>query len=262
MDLTRCDRCQSVFLEEMKRVPFTSIAVRWIASVAAGLMVVSGTAQETGILKTDKDRESYAIGVDMARNLKGRAIKVEAEPLLQGMRDVLSGGKLLMADEDLRKTLKTWQTDLKSNQLKGASAKPATIADENLAKGLAFLAQNKTNAGVVTLPSGLQYKVLKAGTGRKPTEADTVECHHRTRFIDGKEYSGTYLIGAPATLQVGQAVAAWKEALPLMSVGSKWRLFIPPQLAYGEKGVLDGRGRTRIGPNVTLICELELLGIK
>jgi FKBP-type peptidyl-prolyl cis-trans isomerase FklB len=178
------------------------------------------------------------------------------------MRDVLSGSKLLMTDEDLRKTLRAWQDELRKQRSQATAGAPEDVAQENLAKGAAFLAQNKTNAGVVTLPSGLQYKILKAGNGRKPSPTDTVECHHLTRFIDGTEYNTTYRVGTPATFKIGEAPAAWKQALPLMPVGSKWQLFIPPQLAYGEKGVEDARGRTKIGPNTTLICELELVAIK
>ena len=232
----------------------------WICSV--GMLTVQLSAQQANTFKTEKDKESYAIGVDMARNIKGRAVQVEVEPLLRGMRDVLSGSKLLMTDEDLRKTLKAWQDELRKQRSQATAGAPEDVAQENLAKGAAFLAQNKTNAGVVTLPSGLQYRILKAGNGRKPSPTDTVECHHVTRFIDGTEYNTTYRTGIPATLKVSATNAAWKEALPLMPVGSKWQLFIPPQLAYGEKGVTDARGRSKIGPNTTLICELELLAIK
>ena len=255
-------------LEAMQAIltilPTLSTGRRWLAALAAVLLAAQGIAQEAGLLQTDKARESYAVGADLARTLKGRAVEVEVEPLLRGMRDVLSGSQLQMTDEDLRKTLRAWQDGIRKTRVRGTTAgAPVNIAEENLAKGAAFLAQNKTNAGVVTLPSGLQYKILKAGTGPKPSLTDTVECHHQTSFIGGIEYNSSYLSGIPANIKVGQAGAAWKEALPLMPVGSKWRLFIPPQLAYGEKGVVEARGnRTRIGPNVTLICELELLGIK
>jgi FKBP-type peptidyl-prolyl cis-trans isomerase FklB len=236
--------------------------MRFLGALAACLLATQGVAQAADILQTEKDKESYAVGADMARNLKGRAVEVELEPLLQGMRDVLSAGKLLMSDEDLRKTLKAWQDKIRKQQFQTRTVAPVTVAQENMAKGAAFLAQNKTNAGVVTLPSGLQYKILKAGNGRQPTATDTVEFHQKTKFIDGKEYNSTYLVGIPATLKVSEAVAGWREVLPLMPVGSKWQLFIPPHLAYGEKGVVDGRGRAKIEPNSTLICELELLAIK
>ena len=259
-------------LEAMNAIPtilptiFSNLSTvrRCLAALAAGLLAAQGTAQEADLLKTDKARESYAVGADMARNLKGRAVEAEVEPLLRGMRDVLSGSALLMTDEELRKSLRVWQDKIRIKRVQATTAgAPADIAEENLAKGTAFLAQNQTNAGVVTLPSGLQYKILKAGTGPKPSLTDTVECQHKTSFIDGIEYNSSYRSGIPAHLKVGQAGPAWKEALPLMPVGSKWQLFIPSQLAYGEKGVVEARGnRTKIGPNAALICELELLTIK
>ena len=230
--------------------------------MAASFVAAAGSAQEANVLKTEKDKESYAIGADMARNIKGRALQVDVEPLLQGMRDVLTGAKLQMTDEDLRKTLREWQDEFRKKRSQATAGAPESVAQENLAKGAAFLAQNKTNADVVTLPSGLQYKILKAGNGRQPAASDTVEFHHRSTFIDGTENNSTYRFGTPATIKVSGAIAAWKEALLLMPVGSKWQLFIPPQLAYGEKGVVDARGRTKIGPNTTLICDIELLGIK
>jgi UDP-GlcNAc:undecaprenyl-phosphate/decaprenyl-phosphate GlcNAc-1-phosphate transferase len=234
----------------------------WITIFGLGSLALPGHCGEPSIVQTPKDKESYAIGVDMARTMKGRRVQVEIEPLLQGMRDALTGAELKMTDEDLRKTLRAWQDERRGTPAPTTIAGPAGVAQENLAKGAAFLAQNKTNAGVVTLPSGLQYKILKAGSGPKPKATDTVECHHRSTFIDGIENTSTYRVGAPATIKINSAIAAWKEALPLMSVGSKWQLFIPPQLAYGEKGVVDARGRTKIAPNTTLICEMELVGIK
>jgi len=243
-------------------LPTLSTTRLLLAALAAGLLAAQGTAQEAGLLKTDQARESYAIGVDMAKNIRGRAVDVEVESLLKGMQDVFSGGKLLMSDADIRQTLRNWNEAMRNKRVPTTASVNGTVAEENLAKGVAFMAQNRTNAGVVTLPSGLQYLILKAGAGPRPALSDMVECHQKSMFIDGKEYNSTYLAGTPAILKVGEAVAAWKEALPLMPVGSKWRLFIPPQLAYGEKGVLDGRGRTKIGPNTTLICELDLLAIK
>jgi UDP-GlcNAc:undecaprenyl-phosphate/decaprenyl-phosphate GlcNAc-1-phosphate transferase len=234
----------------------------WMAVLAASCLPAKASAQQANALKTDKDKQSYAIGVDMARTMKGRRVQVDVDPLLQGMRDVLTGAELKMTDEDLRKTLRAWQDERRGTPSPAVIAGPAGVAQENLAKGTAFLAQNQTNAGVVTLPSGLQYKILKAGNGPQPKATDTVECHHRSTFIDGIENNSTYRVGAPATIKISSAIAAWKEALPLMSVGSKWRLFIPPQLAYGQKGVVDARGRTKIAPNSTLICDMELVGIK
>jgi UDP-GlcNAc:undecaprenyl-phosphate/decaprenyl-phosphate GlcNAc-1-phosphate transferase len=247
----------------LRRKPRTVLnCTTWIAIFGLGFLALPGHGGEPSVVQTPKDKESYAIGVDMARNIKTRRVQVELEPFFQGMRDVLSGAQLQMSEEDLRKTVRAWQDELRVQRSQTTTHGPGSVAQENLAKGAAFLAQNKTNAGVVTLPSGMQYKILKAGNGPKPAATDTVECHHRSTFIDGRENSSTYLVGAPATIKISTAIAAWKEALPLMTVGSKWQLFIPPQLAYGEKGVVDPRGRIKIGPNSTLICEMELVGIK
>jgi FKBP-type peptidyl-prolyl cis-trans isomerase FklB len=133
----------------------------------------------------------------------------------------------------------------------------AAAGEENKKAGEAFLAQNKGKQGVVTLPSGLQYKILKAGNGKKPTENDTVECNYRGTLINGTEFDSSYRRGQPATFGVGQVIPGWREALQLMPVGSKWELYVPPDLAYGERGA----GRD-IGPNSTLVFEVELLGIQ
>jgi FKBP-type peptidyl-prolyl cis-trans isomerase FklB len=129
-------------------------------------------------------------------------------------------------------------------------------AADNKKEGDAFLAENMKKEGVMALPSGLQYKILKAGSGKMPTDADTVECNYRGTFINGTEFDSSYRTGKPATLKVKGVIPGWQEALKLMPVGSKWQLFIPPQLAYGE------RGSGPIGPNATLIFDLELLAIK
>ena len=159
-----------------------------------------------------------------------------------------------MTEESLRKTMVTYQTELRQKQ---ARARQAALVNNKKA-GDAFLAQNKTKEGVVTLPSGLQYKVLKAGTGRKPADADTVECHYRGTFINGTEFDSTYG-GQPAAFKVqeGGGIPGWREALKLMPVGSKWQLFLPAELAFGERGTSRG-----IEPNATLIFELELIAVK
>ena len=235
--------------------------MKWITALAAALLTAQASEIEPAALKTQNDKDSYAIGADLARNLKRQGVQIEVEVLLRGMRDGLTDAKRLMTEDEIRETLRAYQTELRRKQFQ-ARGGTGPIAEANLEKGAAFLAQNKTKEGVVTLPSGLQYKVLKAGNGRKPTATDTVECHHRGVFIDGTEYNSTYRIGMPATLKVNEGIAAWKEVLPLMPMGSTWQLFVPPHLAYGERGVVDAKGRPKIGPNTTMIFELELVGIK
>jgi len=232
----------------------------WGMLTAVGLWAAPGGAQQALVLKTQKDKDSYAIGADLARNLKRQGLQVESAALLQGMRDVLAGGKLLMTDEDLRETLRVLQAEQRRKQIL-ARGGTAAVAEVNRGKGAAFLAQNKTNPGVVCLPSGLQYLILKTGNGRKPALTDTFECHFRGALIDGQEFAGSEP-GKPVTFRMSEVIPGWKEALQLMPTGSKWRLFIPPQLAYGEQGAGRARLSPKIGPNATLIYDLELLAIK
>ena len=215
------------------------------------LLAAQVRAEETQVLKTEKDRLSYSLGADMGRNLQRQGVDVDVELVIRGLKDGLSREKLLISENDVRKTLQMFQTELRRKR-----AVAARIAEEeNKKAGDAFLAENKTKEGVTTLPSGLQYKVLKAGDGRKPTDADTVLCQYRGTLIDGTEFDGTEP-GKPANLTVNGVIRGWSEALKLMPVGSKWQIFIPPQLAYG------GRGSGLIGPNATIIFEVELLAIQ
>ncbi|HEY5912831.1 MAG TPA: FKBP-type peptidyl-prolyl cis-trans isomerase [Verrucomicrobiae bacterium] len=243
----------------MRETPSTLI--KCLSAFALGLLAVQTFAEEQTVLKTQKDKDSYAVGADLARNLKRRGVQMEPEALLQGMRDGLSGQKLLMTEDDLQETLRAVQNEARQKAIMTRQGK-SVVADETGEKGAAFLAQNKTNQGVVCLPSGLQYKILKAGDGRKPTAADTIECNFRGTLIDGRDFAGNNPAVGPVTYKVSDVIAGWKEALQLMPVGSKWQLFIPPQLAYGEQGVGRTRIAPRIGPNTTLIYELELLAIK
>ena len=225
----------------------------WMAVLATLILTAPLGAGEAPELKTSKEKISYGIGVDMSRNFKLQGIDFDVEALLKGFRDDSSGGKLLMTEEDMRAILSAYQKELMQKRMQVMQA----MSDENKKMGDAFLAENKKKEGVVTLPSGLQYKILKAGDGRMPTEADTVECDYRGTLINGTEFDSSHRTGKPATFKVTGLIAGWTEALKLMPVGSKWQLFIPPQLAYGERGA----GNV-IGPNETLIFELELLAIK
>ena len=225
--------------------------LQWMAVLALGFLVVHAIAEQTTVLKTSKEKMSYAIGVQMARNLKRMEVDVAPDVLTKAMRDVLSGETLLMSDEDLRLAISSYQAGLRQRQAKALK----TAAENNRKEGDAFLEANKAKQGVVTLPSGLQYKVLEAGDGKKPTEADTVECRYRGTLINGTEFDSSH--GQPATFKVPGVIPGWREALRLIPVGSKWQLFIPPHLAYAERGA----GRD-IGPNATLIFELEILAVK
>ena len=219
------------------------------------LLTAQVSGAEPGVLKTQKEKVSYAVGAEVAKSIKQQGIDLDVDVLLKAVKDVLSAQNLLMTDDEIRKTTATVHAELKQKRMQGMRVRTKD-AEENRKEGEAFLAENKTKEGVVTLPSGLQYRILKAGDGKKPSDADTVECHYRGTLINGTEFDGTEE-GKPANLKVSALIPGWKEAMKLMLVGSKWQIFIPPQLAYGERGV----GRD-IGPNATLIFEVELLAIK
>ena len=239
----------------------TSITPKWTMVIALCLPVACMGADEAAELKTQKDRDSYAIGSDLAKTLKRQGVEVEAGPLLQGMRDALASDKLLMTEDDIRETLRVYQLEMRKKRLQTRGG-TAALADDNRETGAAFLDKNKTNDGVVTLPSGLQYKILEAGDGPHPTAADTVEYHFRGTLLDGTEFNSSHRAGKPVLVKVGEAIAGIKEAMQLMPVGSKWMLYIPSALAYGEKGVMGSRNRYQIPPNSTLMLEVQLLAIK
>ncbi len=210
-------------------------------------------AAQSGSLATDKQKESYALGMNIARRLASQPVELDKDALAQGFKDELSGGKTQLTDDEAAVELKKLSDEAQAN----AQKRQQEAAEANMKEGEAFLAANKTKPGVVALPSGLQYKIEKAGTGPKPTASDTVVCNYRGTFLDGKEFDSSYKRGQPATFPVGGVIKGWTEALQLMPVGSKWELFIPSNLAYGERGA----GGV-IGPNETLIFEVELLSIK
>jgi FKBP-type peptidyl-prolyl cis-trans isomerase FklB len=211
-------------------------------------------AQEPPVLKTEQDKVNYGLGVGVARNFKNQGLEVNLELVIRGMKDTLTNATLLMTEEDLAKTMYAFQQEM---QQKLVQARKLAM-EKNKKEGDAFLAENAKKEGVKVLPSGLQYKILKAGDGKIPTSADSVECNYRGTFIDGKEFDNSYKMGKPVTFKIQAGVIpGWSEVLQLMPVGSKWQVFLPPTLAYGENGA-----GSQIGPNVTLIFEIELLSIK
>ena len=205
-------------------------------------------------LTTDRDKESYALGMDIAKGLKAQSIDVDTALMLRGLKDSLSGGKTLLTEDEEKDALTKLQSEVRQKQ----EEERKELAEKNLKDGQAFLAANKTKEGVIVLPSGLQYKILTEGTGRKPTATDTVICQYRGTLIDGTEFDSSYKRGQPATFPLGRVIKGWTEALQLMPVGSKWQLVIPPDLAYGERGYPG----TPIGPNAALVFEIELLSIR
>jgi FKBP-type peptidyl-prolyl cis-trans isomerase FklB len=204
-------------------------------------------------LTTQKDKASYAIGLNVGRNLHKDSVEVDPSIVARGIKDGLAGGKTLLTEDEVKAALVALQTDVQKRQEESM----AQLGEVNKKAGDEFLAANKTKDGVVTLPDGLQYKILTQGTGPKPTAKDSVVCNYRGTLIDGKEFDSSYKRGQPATFPVGQVIPAWTEALQLMPVGSKWQLFIPSELAYGTRSPSPD-----IGPNSTLIFEVELLSIQ
>ena len=206
-------------------------------------------ADDTNVLSDEKSKASYAIGMMLGHNWQQQSIDVDPELVLRGLKDVQSGKPTLLTQAEMQSTLKSFQQSIAAKQMKAR----AELAEKNKAIGAAFLATNKNIAGVVTLPDGLQYKVLTNGTGAIPTPDSTVSVNYRGTFIDGTEFDSSAKVGHPVQFQANHVIHGWTEALTQMKVGSKWQLFIPSELAYGEQG---NRG---IPPNSTLIFEVELI---
>jgi FKBP-type peptidyl-prolyl cis-trans isomerase FklB len=215
------------------------------------------TAKKLGpaplVLKTPKDKASYAIGLNIGKGLHKDSVDVDPAILLRGLKDALAGGKTLLTDDEAKAAMVAIQADLRKKQ----DAKMEIVGGENKKEGETFLVANKAKEGVVTLPDGLQYKILKEGTGAKPSAADSVVCNYKGTLIDNTEFDSSYKRGQPATFPVGQVIKGWTEVLQLMPVGSKWQIFVPSELGYGPRGAGGA-----IGPNATLIFEIELLSIQ
>jgi FKBP-type peptidyl-prolyl cis-trans isomerase len=200
-----------------------------------------------------EDRFSYALGMNLGMQLHRQSVDVDPNLLIEGLKDALAGGKTKLTEEEVRATF----TEMQAAVTKKQQEKTAAMGEANKKEGAEFLAANKTKPGVVTLPSGLQYKIITTGTGPKPTTADSVVCNYKGTLINGKEFDSSYKRGQPATFPVTGVIKGWTEALQLMTVGSKWELFVPADLAYGEQQ----RGPD-ITPNSTLIFEVELMSIQ
>jgi FKBP-type peptidyl-prolyl cis-trans isomerase FklB len=205
-------------------------------------------AGEAIVLKNENDRLSYSYGFKIGESLKHNEVTVNPEVLAKGLQDVVSGAKPLMTEEDMRSSLQRLQDKLRVAKYAERKKK----AEEYRGEGRDFLAANAKKPGVVTLSSGLQYKVLKEGTGKSPGAHDSVTVNYRGTLINGQEFDSSYRKGKPATFRVDGVIKGWTEALQLMKKGAKWQLFIPPDLAYGERGALADR---------TLIFDVELISV-
>ncbi|HVF71973.1 MAG TPA: FKBP-type peptidyl-prolyl cis-trans isomerase [Chthoniobacterales bacterium] len=226
---------------------------RFIICLSALSAASLGLAQDKPQLKDQKDKASYSIGYDIGSTFKKQNIELNADALLAGMKEAMAGKEGTLTKEEREKTLETFQKEMMEKQV--AASKEA--AAKNLAEGEKFLAENKKKEGIKTTASGLQYKVVKEGNGPTPKDTDTVVTNYRGTLIDGTEFDSSYKRNEPATFPVNRVIKGWTEALQLMKVGSKYQLYIPAALGYGERGA----GKD-IGPNATLVFDVELLSIK
>ena len=222
------------------------------AILSVSLLSTFSMAAEKPALKDAKDKESYSLGYQFGQTLKAQGLDLDMDVYTSGIQDALTGANPRLSQDEMRATVAELQ-----KRLTGARQKEIKeMADKTLAEGKVFLEENKRKDGVVALPSGLQYKVLTEGSGKMPKVTDSVTVHYRRTLTNGNEFDSSHKRGQPATLQVGKVIRGWTEALQLMKEGSKWELFIPPQLAYGD------RGTGSIPPNSTLIFEVELISVK
>lgn len=224
--------------------------------VAAALSLAMSTAiaaTDAPSLQTDLDKLSYSIGSDLGKNFKRQGIDVNPTIMAKGIQDGMAGGALLLTDDQMKDVLNKFQKDLMAKRTAEFNKK----AEDNKTKGEAFLNQNKSKAGVVTLPDGLQYKIIKAGTGTKPTKEDTVTVEYTGRLIGGEVFDSTDKAGKPATFKLSQVIPGWTEALQLMPAGSTWEIYVPSNLAYGQRSVGGP-----IGPNETLVFNVHLISVK
>ena len=224
------------------------------AALALGLIAGSLTAADTKMtLKDDKDKVSYSIGLNIGRSIKSEGLDINPDALAAAMKDVFAGTKPLLTDEEIQTVMQDFQKKMMAKQM---AAREEGLA-KNKGEGEKFLAENKKKEGIKTTASGLQYKVITEGKGKTPKATDTVKTHYRGTLINGTEFDSSYKRGEPAEFPVNGVIKGWTEALQLMKEGSKWQLFIPSELAYGERGA----GKD-IGPNSTLIFDIELLSVK
>ncbi|MFA5960950.1 MAG: FKBP-type peptidyl-prolyl cis-trans isomerase [Tatlockia sp.] len=232
--------------------------MRLVALAAMGLamsttIAATGAVAPASSLTTDTDKLSYSIGADLGKNFKKQGIDISPAAMAKGLQDGMAGGQLLLTDEQMMDVLNKFQKELMAKRSTDFNKK----AVENKQKGETFLNQNKTKEGVVTLPSGLQYKILAKGEGAKPTKDDMVTVEYTGTLINGQVFDSTQSSGKPATFKVTQVIPGWTEILQLMPSGSTWEVYVPSNMAYGARN-MGGP----IGPNETLVFKIHLISIK
>lgn len=255
---------QAFSMELVVKAHKNNFLVFEITPVSAPKPAARPAAEAPLVLKSKGD-VSYAAGMSLAKALQEQSVEVDEDSLIQGITDTLSGSKTRMTEEQALAALAGLYTD---QRIVEEGLNRTAVGEKNKREGEAFLAENKKKEGVVTLPSGLQYKIIKAGEGEKPGANDVVDLQYRGTFIDGREFDNTFG-RAIVTFPLNAVIKGWQEALQLMPVGSQWQLFVPSELAYGERGAGGGGGRRAggprpqtVGPNATLVFELELLGLE
>jgi FKBP-type peptidyl-prolyl cis-trans isomerase FklB len=222
---------------------------KWLVALGIFFVTAGVCPAQDGALTTEKDKVSYVLGMIVGRDMKSQGIELNTDSFSRGFKDTVSGAKPMISDQEAEQIMAAFRSEM------GSKAKK--LGEQNKKAGEAFLADNKKKEGVKTLPSGVQYKVLKTGTGKMPTASDTVTVHYRGTLVDGTEFDSSYKRGEPATFPLRGVIPGWTEALQLMKTGSKWQIFIPAEKAYGESGA----GGV-IPPNSALIFEVELVSVQ
>lgn len=227
--------------------------VKWIVGALGFAVSLPLLAADAPALKTMEDKVSYSIGSDLGKNLKRQGIDINPQIFAKGMEDGMKGGELLMTEDEMKQVLSDFEKEMMNKKASEFNKQ----AEDNKAKGEAFLKDNKGKPGVVTLPSGLQYKIITKGTGSKPTKDDIVTVEYTGRLINGEVFDSTEKGGKPVSFKLDQVIPGWTEALQLMPAGSTWEVYIPANLAYGSRNVGGA-----IGPNETLIFNVHLIEVK
>jgi FKBP-type peptidyl-prolyl cis-trans isomerase FklB len=223
---------------------------KWIIGILCLTLLGSVcSAEEKPVLKDEKDRVNYSVGFQIGEDFQRQGVKLNPEVLVRGIQDALEKKPLMMTEDEMRNTLVGLKKKIVADEQKQRTARIEKFREE----GKKFLAENGRKEEVITLPSGLQYQVIKKGTGRKPTMKDTVTVNYRGMKLGGTEFDSSYKDGKPVTFPLNSVISGWQEALPMMMEGAKWKLFLPPKLAFGDKGPLEDQ---------TVIYEIELLSVQ
>jgi FKBP-type peptidyl-prolyl cis-trans isomerase FklB len=227
---------------------------RFTTVIILGVFVftMNAMAQEKGPPKDKKEKTGYAIGVNIGQDMKRYSIEIDADMVAQGIKDA-NAGKMKLTDEEMRTTLADLNKEMQSKE----NERMKILGEKNKKEGEAFINQNAKASGVVKLPSGLQYKIIKEGTGKIPKATDTVVVHYKGTLIDGTEFDSSFKRNQPLEFKVNGVIPGWTEILQKMKAGSKYAVYIPSNLAYGERG-----NGPIIGPNAVLVFEIELLAVK